>query len=84
MDHFYTQQKRQTPINYQRPKKKKKAQLKLAWKKNPKDGWKENAKKNEWMKLSAKIVLHIADTTQIYTRDKWILSARSIILPTWF
>ena len=47
MDHFYTQQKRQTPISYQRPKKKK-TQLKLAWKKKPKDRWKENAKKKEF------------------------------------
>ena len=48
MEHFYTQQKRQTPINYQRPKKRKKTQLKLAWKK-PKDRWirKENAKKKK-------------------------------------
>ena len=88
MGHFYTQQKGQTPINYQRQKNSAKTtlldQLKLAWKKKLKDRWTKNAKKKKRMKLPARIVLHFADTTQIYTWDKWVLSARSIILPTWF
>ena len=43
MDHFYTQQKRQTHIIYERPKKEK---LKLAWKNWKTDG-KTMQKKNE-------------------------------------
>ena len=59
--------KRQMPINYQRPKKKKNS-AKTSLKKKLKDRWKENAKKKEKrMKLPARIVLHIADTTHIYT-----------------
>ena len=53
--------------------KKKKTQLKLAWKKNRKtDGQRRQKKKEKKrMKLPARIVLHVADTTQIYTWDKW-------------
>ena len=81
MDHFYTQQKRQTPINYQTPKKK--TQQKLARKKNKTERQMERECKKKRMKLPARIVLHIADTTPIYTWDKWVLSAILIILPTW-
>ena len=43
MDHFHTQQKRQTPNNYQRPKRKNSPKINLT--KKPKNRWKEHVKK---------------------------------------
>ena len=48
MDHFYTQQKRQTPINYEWQKQQKKKQLKLAWKKTERQMERECKKKIKW------------------------------------
>ena len=78
MGHFYTQQKGRRP-SIIKDKKKKKNSAKTSLKKKPKDRWTENAKKKKKkkrMKLPERIVLHIADTTHIYTWDKWVLSAQ--------
>ena len=49
MDHFYTQQKRQTPINLSKTKKKKKNSAKISLKKNRKTDGKRMQKKKKRM-----------------------------------
>ena len=46
MGHFYIRQKRQTPINYERPERKENS-AKISLEKNLKGRWKENAKKKK-------------------------------------